>query len=345
MLAQIRIGMGKLALAAYRWFGLVILYGILLLVGGYTVIIVFYAFNSGWVVPFIVTPTNDKILDLTTKLVSSREEMASLTNDRDRLQGSLGELRATASLLRGLNTSFETAIGLQMQGNSHDLPALMQLNDTKKQDIVATERVMREMDIVEERINKDLAAGLITLGDAATARTQLRQSRNEATDGKISEVLLRDSVREKQPNYTSSVDILAKKAELQSVLTQLIIQVNSGEEQLVNDKLQINELASAIRMAEHSPYYLATKTNVRFAFVPYDNQNGVAAGADAYSCYLNMVLCHKTGTIKYVFSDEEKAQHPIFKNEIRGFLIQLDLTDLESAKNRVLFIGHKPLFF
>jgi hypothetical protein len=344
MLTKIRVALAKVVLTVYRVFGLILLYGILALVGGYTVVICFYAFNRAWVVPFIVTPTNDKILDLTTKLVTSREEMATLINDRDRLQGSLSDLHRTASQLQGLDKNFSTAITLQTQGNAADLPALTALTQDKKADIAATNEVLKQMDIVEAQIDKDLAAHLITKGDAAQARTALRQSRNEATDGKIAEVLLRDSERQKMPDYTTSIDTLAKKAELRSILTQLIIQINSGEEQLGTDKLQIAELEQAIKTAEGSPYFLATKSGIKFAFVPYDNASGIVVGAPLYGCYLQMVGCSKVGTIQRVFTDEETTQHPIFKNQIRGFLIQMD-TDTDSAKNQVLFIGHKPLFF
>jgi len=48
-----------------------------------------------------------------------------------------------------------------------------------------------------------------------------------------------------------------------------------------------------------------------------------------------------------VFIDEERASHPIFffKGSIRGFLIQLDLTDPKASKHSALFMGKKPLLF
>ena len=345
MLTKIRVALAKLLLFAYRWIGLIFLYGLLALVGGYTTVIIFYAFNRSWVVPFIVSPTNDKILDLTTKLVTSREEMATLVNDRDRLEGSLDDLQRTASQLQGLDGQFKTAIDLQNKGNVADLPALTELTTEKKADIVATQEVLKQMDIVEAQIDKDLAAHLITKGDAAQAKTALRQSRNEATDGKIAEVLLRDSERQKTPDYTTSVDVLAKKAELRSALTQLVIQVNSGKEQLATDKLQIVELQQAILTAQNSPYFLATKGGVEFAFVPYDNRGGIAIGVPVFACYLNMVGCYQVGVVKHVFTDEETVQHPIFKNQIRGSLVELNMTDYQATKNQVLFVGHKPLLF
>lgn len=342
---HIRLSLGKFILLAYRWAGMVVLYGVLFLIAGYTVVIGFYAANSSWVAPFIVNPTNDKILDLTAKLVGSQQTLNTLVVDRDRLNGSLGDMRQTKTILDTLDKDFRTAIALQKEGNTADAPDLSVLNERKRQDNTQTEQLLKETTEVEAKINKDLSAGLITKGDAAVALTQLRQSRNAYTDGQIGEVLLRDNVRSKAPTYTSTVDALAKEAELKSNIAQLAIGISSGQEQLATDISQIKGLSEAVAMAQNSPYFLATKSNVKFAFVPYDNQDGVAVNADVYGCWLSMVICHKVGVVKGIFHDEEKAAHPIFKTDMRGFLIQLDLTDSEAAKNKTLFIGHKPFRF
>ena len=40
---------------------------------------------------------------------------------------------------------------------------------------------------------------------------------------------------------------------------------------------------------------------------------------------------------------EEKGRHPVFQRDIRGFLVDLELTDEAAAKERVLFFGGRPL--
>jgi len=37
--------------------------------------------------------------------------------------------------------------------------------------------------------------------------------------------------------------------------------------------------------------------------------------------------------------------HPIFKNQVRGLTILMDLSHPESAKSQTVFLGRKPLFF
>jgi hypothetical protein len=51
------------------------------------------------------------------------------------------------------------------------------------------------------------------------------------------------------------------------------------------------------------------------------------------------------GIVKQVFAGEQEATHPIFKTQIRGFLIQMNLDHVESAKSRTVFLGRKPLVF
>jgi hypothetical protein len=335
----------KMVVKLYQIAAVITLYAVLICVASYGFTMGFYALNKSWAAPFIVQPTNDKILDLTARMVTSQQALSSLTVDRDKLTSSLDDLRATRVALSELDNQFRQAITAQNHNNAADQPELASLNGQKKEDNAQTTRSLTEVATIEAAIDKDLAAGLITKGDAAMVKTQMRQTKNAATDGLIGEVLLRDSVRQKTPDYSSMVDALAKEAELRNNLVQLVIQITSGEEQLSTDKLQIQQLTVAVNTAKNSPYFLATTGNVKFAFVPYENQDNSKVGAAVYDCYLNMVACRKVGTIMRIFKDEERATHPIFKTDIRGSLVQLELTDAEAAKDKVLFIGRKPLLF
>ena len=82
-----------------------------------------------------------------------------------------------------------------------------------------------------------------------------------------------------------------------------------------------------------------------FGFVPYDNQADAKVGAPIYDCYLNVILCRKVGIVKQIFLGEQIVTHPIFKTQVRGLTIQMDLSHPESAKSKTVFLGHKPLLF
>jgi hypothetical protein len=190
-------------------------------------------------------------------------------------------------------------------------------------------------------------AGLITKGDAATQLAALNQAEDAYTDSKIADVLLSDSVLDKNTVGTKALDVLEKQAELRSEIAQLDITFSVAEKQLLEDNRQIDRLHDAINTAKQSPYYLNATGNKRlyFAFVPYDNQADAKVGAPIYDCYLNMVLCRKVGTVKQIFLGEQVISHPIFKTQVRGLTILMDLSHPESAKSQTVFLGRKPLFF
>jgi len=339
-------GAQQLAVPTYRAAAVLTLYAILGFVASYAFVQIFFALNASWVAPFIVAPTNDKILDLTAKLVTSQQTVTALVLDRDRLRDSLGDLKKSKASLDLLDHKFQTALNLQSSANVVDASELKNLNLQKSEDMAATLRILDEVKEIEAKIDTDLRSGLITKGDAAVAKTQLRETRNTYTDGKIAEVLLRDNVRQKTPDYGSTVDALSREAELKSDIIQLAIQITTGEEQLRSDETQIAQLRAAVATAQNSPYFQATKHDVKFAFVPYENQTKVSQGAEVYSCYVSMIICRSVGTVQQIFTDEEKTNNPFpfFKSELRGSLIQLNLTEGEAAKEKVLFVGRKPLW-
>jgi hypothetical protein len=143
------------------------------------------------------------------------------------------------------------------------------------------------------------------------------------------------------------MDVLDKQAELTSEIAQLDIAISVEQKQIHEETQQIDRLKQALATAKQTPYYLIVSgaSTVYFAFVPYDNQSHVSTGTAVYDCYLNMVACRKVGTVKQIFSGEEHATHPIFKTDIRGFLVQMQLDHPESAKSKTVFLNRKPLVF
>ena len=123
---------------------------------------------------------------------------------------------------------------------------------------------------------------------------------------------------------------------MRSEAAQLDIAINVAEKQLHEESQQIDRLRQAITTAKQSPYYLnaAGGQTLYFAFVPYDNQASAVVGRPIYDCYLNMLLCRRVGAVGRLFTGEETAIHPIFKTNISGFLIQMNLDQPESAKSK-----------
>jgi len=337
----------RVVITLYRVFAITVLYLVLTGILAYAFVMGFYAVNSSWAAPVILSATDEKSLDFREKLVTSQQTIEDLKVDTNKLQSGLDEMKKHRGSLLELEPELQQAIVRERTHNRTTGPELATLDQQKQADNLKTKKVLAQLKEVEANINKDLAAGLITKGDAATQLAALNTAQGAYTDSRIAEILLTDSVLDKTTTGTNSLDVLEKQAELRSEVAQLDIAINIAEKQLQEETRQVDRLREAIRTAKQSPYYLSAsgeKTSY-FAFVPYDNQANAAVGAAVYDCYLNMVGCRRVGTVKQIFPGEEQAIHPIFKTQIRGFLIQMNLDHAESAKSKTVFLGRKPMLF
>jgi hypothetical protein len=338
----------KLVLTLYRVFAITMLYLVLAGILAYAFVMGFYAVNTSWAAPVILSASDEKALAFREQLVTSQQTIEDLKVDTQKLQSGVDEMKTHRAALLALEEPLKEAIAREQAHNKASGPELAQLDDEKKSDNVKTKAVLEQLKEMETNVNKDLAAGLITKTDAATQLSAINQARSAYTDSKIAEVLLTDSVLDKTTVNTTELNVLDKEAELQSEAAQLDVAINVGEKQLQEESRQIQRLHEAINTAKQSPYYLnaaAGGQTLYFAFVPYDNRASATVGAPLYDCYLNMIVCRKVGEVQQKFSGEQEATHPIFKTQIRGFLIQMNLDAHKSAKSRTIFMGRKPLWF
>lgn len=337
----------KFVLTVYRVFAIAVLYAVLIGILAYAWIMGFYAVNTSWAAPLILAASDEKSLDFREKLVTSQQTIEDLKVDSQKLETGLAEMKEHRTALLALAPQLRDAIAREKTHNSTAGPALAQLDKQKLADNAKTQKVLAQLKEVEANINKDLATGLITKGDAAQQLSALNQAQDAYTDSKIAEVLLTDSVLDKTTTGTNTLDVLEKQAELQSEVAQLDIAISVADKQLHEESRQIARLREAIKTAKQSPYFLNASggQTLYFAFVPYDNQTHAVVGSSIYDCYLNMIVCRHVGTVKDVFPGEEQAVHPIFKTQIRGFMIQMTLDHAESAKSKTVFLGRKPVLF
>lgn len=337
----------KLVLWLYRVFAIAMLYLVLAGILAYAFVMGFYAVSTSWAAPLILSAVDEKSLAFRAQLVTSQQTIEDVKIDAQKMQSGIAEMTKHRADLLALEPQLNVAIAREQAHNHLTGPQLASLDSQKQADNSKTQAVLNQLKEVESNINKDLAAGLITKGDAATQLSALNQAQSAYTDSKIAEVLLTDNVLQKSTTGTDSLEVLEKQAELRSEAAQLDVAINVAQKELLEDERQIERLRQAITTAKQSPYYLNAigGQTLYFAFVPYDNQASAVAGAPIYDCYLNMIACRKVGTVQQVFAGEETAIHPIFKTNLRGFLIQMQVDHPNSAKSKTVFLGGKPLLF
>lgn len=337
----------KLVLWLYRVFAIAMLYLVLAGILAYAFVMGFYAVSTSWAAPLILSATDEKSLAFRAQLVTSQQTIEDVKVDAQKMESGIAEMTKHRAALLALEPQLNAAISREKAHNQATGPQLETLDTQKQADNTKTQAVLNQLKEVESNINKDLAAGLITKGDAATQLSALNQAQSAYTDSKIAEVLLTDNVLQKTTTGTDSLEVLEKQAELRSEAAQLDVAINVAQKELMEDNRQIDRLRQAITTAKQSPYYLNAVGGqmLYFAFVPYDNQASAVVGRPIYDCYLNMIACRKVGTVQQVFTGEETAIHPIFKTNLRGFLIQMNLDHPNSAKSKTVFLGGKPLLF
>src|SRR5215467_1631870 len=154
----------------YRIFGILTLYLVLAGILSYAFVMGFYAVNTSWAAPVILSPSDDKSLDFTEKIVTSKQTLEDLNVDKKRLDSSIDEMAKHRTSLLALEPELQSAIAREKAHNRTTGPQLSQLDQQKQADNAKTQDVMVQVKLVEATIDKDLAAGLITKADAATQR-------------------------------------------------------------------------------------------------------------------------------------------------------------------------------
>lgn len=337
---------GIFAVNAYRAVAYLILYGVLGSVLCYAGIMGFYVVNSSWIAPIVLSETDKDTLDLTEKLVTTEALIENLKLDVAHLQASLLEYQQHRLALLKIQPELTTAIKREQAHNVATGPELSSLTDKKHGDISKSQTVVTQLAEVDAIVDKELALGLITKADAVQIRNQFTKSSSELTDSQIGAVLLKDNILEKSGPSPAMLDALDKKAELASQINVLDVNITTSEKQILVEVDQIARLEKAVAVVRDTPFYTAiTGGDVTVALVPYDNQSSAVSGAPIYDCYLSVIACRRVGTVGKLYAGEQHAVHPIFRTDLRGALIQLNLTHVESAKSKTLFIGHKPLLF
>jgi len=336
----------RLALGFYKTAGVIFLYGVLALILSYPVLLGFYALNTSWCAPIILTASGDKVLALTQQIVTSGESLNTLTLALDQSEIGLVTMFRQEQELRGLRSRLDKEIPKEASEDWAARHALSDLDVEKTKNNTASVALVAQVDALQAGVARDLQAGLITKNDATALLVSVNQVKVGATDGKIEEAVMQDDLTQKNPEHTSRLAILVQREALENQIEQIEDAEKVAAEQVVTNKREIAVVNAAVNRAKATPYYAASQSDRSvFAFVPYDNQKSAKVGAPVFDCYLSMVLCHQVGWVDKVFGDEEQAMNPVLKTPTRGFLVQLNLIDRKSGQSKTLMLGAKPLLF
>jgi hypothetical protein len=334
----------RATLPVYRLFSLVTLYTVLLMIVGYALTLAFYISSGSWMVPFVAHNSDDKVLTLLAQVTNGQQTISTLSVANNSAQESLKFNRSQLGGLMKLEKQLDATINSQrtVWGVSGD--SLSNTSEEKKQVNQALGQDASKSSDLRKIIEKDLAVGLITKGDAQQQINALDQFLNTTTDSKVNETLLSDSIRQHYMTDVSAVTILAQKAQLEVQIAQIASDIRTAEQQIAMNTLAMDSMRSTIQVAKQSPYYEAASTGkMLLAIVPYNDKNPTEVGAPVYTCFIGMAFCRRAGQITAVYKNEEMFEHPILRFNMRGYIVKIDVDD-KSSKSTTLFL-RKPLLF
>jgi len=346
----------KFFVKSYRWLAVLILGAVLLAAACYFGMVLIYGVNKSWGAPFILSKSSPRIVSMTAEVFRARQALDTLKLGLSSTAQARTALVTQKEWLTDLIARYENSLQAQKRVDQALTGKLDRLASEKRGVDSKTAEVVKANRVLAESIDKELKAGLITEEAAARARSQIVSTEAALNTGLIGTASLENQVSELTYGIRTidgaatspkALESLARLNVLKRELTEVDLKLTSLDAETTVKTTERKELETFLEKLTSSPYYLAAygaQSVHQFAFVPYENEDSVEVGAPVYSCFLEVLLCSKVGVVKAVTQDEEKGHHPVFQRDIRGFLVDLELTDKDAAKERVLFFGGRPLF-
>lgn len=163
---MIQNALRKTVLFLYRVCAIFLLYTVLAGVLGYIGVMGLYAVNTSWITPVVLSPADDKSLNLTEWLLSTQNSIETLTLDIKRQRDTVAEMKTHRATLVALEPELEAAIERESKHNVRAGRELANLERQKQTDNLRTGAVLSQLTELEKSTAKELAAGLITKKDA-----------------------------------------------------------------------------------------------------------------------------------------------------------------------------------
>jgi hypothetical protein len=321
------------------------------LVFGYALRLAQHALTDAWVAPLELSPDNEKIFDLRTRLSKEKADRARLDAE---LAGIDEEVRASdiaIERLRHLATRHQDALTwtTRAQGtevsdlhveiaNLESQQTLLASLEADEKRLLAQSSTNRDKGMITDADYEREAAGVgqlqVSLRDSdlqlarARAALALASSRGEAlwsaSAGQHAGPVSPDVIKFDDDDVRIELEIVKLEAEKRSALARQSAGRAAAED---TDRL-LKELQSR-------PLYRATLADTDLAFVPYEHLNRIVVGDDVFACTLSVFNCHATGTVSEVVPGEVITQDP-WGELARGQYIVLSMRDRTALHERLL---------
>jgi hypothetical protein len=351
------------AVNAYKVVGVVVLGAILAGLLSYLTLQGFFVFSRRWIAPTILSPTDERVLRLSVQLAEQTAARDRLVAEKRDLQARLDDVERGLAQQRTFQQQFRNALQAERAVRSHELSLWLALRAkyvttqddvvtanhayaglarTREDSLFATHLVDRERYLTTNHQLAEMSASELSLAEkgidieSRIARLQrdLRSISFMGSGAKGDAALSIDLLKLEQDYVHSVSDVAKASAQRDNLLEQIRMTTSSLE--------RFDRLVSSLR---NSPYLRAIEDHVTIAFVPYENLEHTFEGTPLYRCVLELIACKRVGVTGQLLDGEVTEQHPIRNNVLRGAMVEIRLEDGAGAREKLLHVGHPPLFF
>lgn len=351
----------------YKVFGFAVLTSLVLGMGAFLVTNVFFMLNRSWIVPIILTPSHDRVVQTRVNYMEQTFQADKLRNERTAMEAQLQHIKRAIRLHEQFEANFVKALASEERQKRERLARLSKLGKELGASAKAgagSAKTYAQM--TEKQLEKQYSARLIAQEDLIKGRYLVNQLavsdviQKERYEDVVDKIKAADAEVKAQAEANRALS----KGELDAARATPELGVLLREQQYLSAEIARSELESRVipleqqlatinrLLGEHeqlltqlsaSPYVRAAKEPVTIAFVSYDNLPEVKVGSHVLGCYLSFVLCKKTGKVVKILDGEVTARHPMTNRDVRGVMVEIALQDAKWAERSSLMLNHAPL--
>ncbi|AUX23712.1 hypothetical protein SOCEGT47_042420 [Sorangium cellulosum] len=358
--------LNQLIVSAYKLCGFAILTAILLGIVSYIASYVFFTVNSRWVMPTILSPADEKVISLQSRVAQETAFKEKLVAERRDAQGRLDHERRIVAMESAFQESFAAAMRQELGDRKAELKRLSRLvaaHTSARAEIQRSSEAYAGLS--RERMEGLYDAHLINQDDLVSGSYQLAQIAHSTLSLDEKAVALNSQIEALSrrvgaldvavsapgigaaPARPLTYDVLSLTRELEHSVVEVARAQESQKAIEANLAVIDGMIASherTIRAMQGSPYLKAVDRDLTVAFVPYENIENVSNDSPVYHCELLFVWCRRAGKVVELIEGEVHASHPMKGNWVsRGQMVQLQIDDEQAAQAKVLLVGSVPL--
>lgn len=355
--------LNRMLVTLYKVFGFGVLTVILLGLIGYFGVNLFYLFDHHWILPAIISPTDDRVLQLGEQFAEQEALRQKLVVQGYDLKARLLGAARTIEVENRFQGRFDSAVQGDVEARRAELKRLRDLfadYGDAKQEILKSSQAYAGLS--RERSEEMMKAHLLQEDNYLTTNYELSQIAHSNLTLAQSEVSLSSRADEleheiramenahRRTSGASPLSYELLRMEQEYYRSMLEAAKARDEQEAVEQSLaaideSIRRYDHMLKSIQDSPYLQAVEHHLSVAFLPYENEHDVEKGSRLYACRFGLIGCSLVGRLGQTLDGEVNNKHPLHNQVLRGVMVELDLTNPSWARQKVLFANRPPLLF